>query len=61
MNESGIPSIVAQIGAGLGGVKVLALTQGQAGRLTNHTHSLTHTHFDITERPHLRATWDVNK
>jgi hypothetical protein len=45
MNVSGIPSIVAQIGVGLGGgVKVLALTQGQAGRqagrLTNHTISV---------------------
>jgi len=38
MNESGIPSIVAQIGAGLGGVKVLALTQGQAGQ-THQPHS----------------------
>lgn len=59
MNENEISSIVAQIGAGLGGVK--ALTQGQAGRLTNHTHTRTHTEFDITGRPHLRATWDVIK
>jgi len=53
----GIPSIVAQIGAGLGGVKVLC-THSRAGRADSPT---TLTEFGVTGRPHPRATWNVNK
>ncbi len=58
------PSIVAQKGAGLGWSQgTLALTQGQAGRQADSPTTFTHTEFDITGRPHLRATcgMSINK